>query len=257
MNGEKNTDFREEIKLPTAQELLEAGAHFGHKKSNWHPKMEQYIFGTRNDIHIFDLEKTLDKLKEAAFFLREALIRGELILFVGTKPAAKSIVKEAAGELNMPFVSEKWLGGTLTNFKTVTKRLQYLKKLEEEEKSGVWEKYVKKEKLQLQKKIAKLNKQLEGIKNLVRLPGALFVTDVKTDNIALREAKKIGIPIVAICDTNVDPSMVDYVIPVNDDAVPALKIIMDMIVRNLKSVKPLDSDSKISPKKETAADSKQ
>lgn len=237
MNEEKS---KEQVKLPTAQELLEAGVHFGHKKSRWHPKMEQYIFGIRNDVHIFDLEKTLAKIEQALIFMKGVLMRGGWILFVGTKPAAKSIVKEAAKELEMPYVSERWLGGTLTNFKTVIKRLQYLKNLEEEEKTGVWEKYVKKEKLQLQKKMAKLNKQLEGIKNLIRLPEAVFVADIKVDNIALREAKRVGIPVVAICDTNVDPSLVDYVIPANDDATPALKIIINAIVQNLKEVKPIE-----------------
>lgn len=237
MNEEKS---KEQVKLPTAQELLEAGVHFGHKTSRWHPKMEQYIFGIRNDVHIFDLEKTLAKIEQAIIFMKGVLARGGWILFVGTKPAAKSIVKEAAKELEMPYVFERWLGGTLTNFKTVIKRLQYLKSLEEEEKTGVWEKYVKKEKLQLQKKMAKLNKQLEGIKNLIRLPEAVFAADVKVDNIALREAKRVGIPVVAICDTNVDPSLVDYVIPANDDATPALKIIINAIVQNLKGVKPAE-----------------
>lgn len=229
-----------ELKLPSAEQLLEAGVHFGHKTSRWHPKMEPYIFGVRNDVHIFDLEKTLKKLEEAIIFMQSVLARSGSILFVGTKPAAKSIVREAAQELNLPYVSGRWLGGTLTNFKTISKRLQYLKNLEEEEKSGAWEKYVKKEKLQLQKKMAKLNEQLAGIRNLIRLPDAIFVADVKVDNIAVREAKRTGIPVVAICDTNVDPSAIDYPIPANDDATPALKIIMDTVVKNLKDVKPAE-----------------
>jgi len=239
-----------ELELPSAEQLLEAGVHFGHKTSRWHPKMEQYIFGTRNDVHIFDLEKTLKKLEEAIVFMKSVLARSGLILFIGTKPAAKSIVREAAQELNLPYVSGRWLGGTLTNFKTISKRLQYLKNLEEEEKSGAWGKYVKKEKLQLQKKMAKLNQQLAGIRNLIRLPDIIFVADVKVDNIAVREAKRTGIPVVAICDTNIDPSVIDYPIPANDDATPSLKIIMNTIVQNLKEVKPIEIKAEKQEKKD-------
>ncbi|TSC53509.1 MAG: SSU ribosomal protein S2P [Parcubacteria group bacterium LiPW_39] len=240
MTDEQKTQIQGELKLPSAQELFEAGVHFGHRTSRWHPKMEQYIYGTRNNVHIFDLEKTLAKMAEALVFLQGVLARGGSILLAGTKPAAKNFIKEAAQELGMPYVSQRWLGGTLTNFKTITKRLQYLKNLEEEEKSGAWEEYVKKEKLQLRKKMAKLNQQMEGIKGLVRLPETLFVVDVKVDNIAIREAKRVGIPVVAICDTNSDPSLIDYPIPANDDATPALKIIIDTIVQNLKEVKPIE-----------------
>lgn len=240
MTDEPKTQTEGELKLPSAEQLLEAGVHFGHKTSRWHPKMEQYIFGTRNDVHIFDLEKTLKKLEEAIVFMKSVLARGGLILFIGTKPAAKSIVKEAAQALGAPYVSGRWLGGTLTNFKTINRRLQYLQNLEEEEKSGAWEKYVKKEKLQLRKKLAKLNEQLAGIRNLIRLPDIIFVADVKVDNIAVREAKRVQIPIVAICDTNIDPSAIDYPIPANDDATPSLKIIMDTVVKNLKDIKPAE-----------------
>lgn len=233
---EKNTDNKNNIILPSAHELLEAGAHLGHRTSRWHPKMGQYIFSSKNNVYIFDLEKTLTKMEEALVFMRGVLRRGGTILFVGTKPVAKAAIKEAARELEMPYVSERWLGGTLTNFKTITKRLQYLKRLEDDEKSGAWEKYTKKECLQLKREMIKLNHQLEGIRNLIRLPDVVFVADAKADSIAVREAKRMKIPVVGICDTNVDPTPVNYPIPANDDASSSLKVLMGAIVANLKGV---------------------
>jgi len=238
MTDEKNTQTDGELRLPSAQEMLETGVHFGHKTSRWHPKMERYIFTTKGDVHIFDLEKTVKKLEEALNFMRSVLQRGGAVILVGTKPAAKNIIKQAGQTLGLPYVSERWLGGTLTNFKTITKRLQYYRDLEEQQKTGGWEKYTKKERGQLQKRLTKLHKQLEGIKNLVKLPNAIFVTDVKVDNIAIREAKRINIPVVAICDSDANPLMVDYVIPANDDASSALKLLIETIVNNLKDVKP-------------------
>ncbi len=228
-----------EIKLPSAQELVEAGVHFGHKTSRWHPKMEQYIFGSRNGIHIFDIAKTIKKMEEALLFMGRVLANGGVILFVGTKPAAKAIVREAAKELNMPFVVDRWLGGTMTNFKTISKRIQYLKELEEQQKTGQWDKFIKKERLVLQRKMDKLQGQLAGIRNLIKLPEAIFVSDVKLDNIAVREAKIMKIPVVAICDTSTNPAMVDFVIPANDDATSSLKILLATITENLKGVKPM------------------
>lgn len=238
MPEEKSSIQSIEVKLPSAQEMVEAGVHFGHKTSRWHPKMEQYIFGSRNGIHIFDIAKTLKKMEEALVFMGRVLANGGAILFVGTKPAAKAIVREAAKELNMPFVVDRWLGGTMTNFKTISKRIQYLKELEDQQKANQWDKFIKKERLVLQRKMAKLQGQLAGIRNLTKLPEAIFVSDVKVDNIAVREAKKIKIPVVAICDTDTDPAMVDFVIPANDDASSCLKILMAAIVDNLKNVKP-------------------
>lgn len=234
---EKKTDIKTEVKLPTAQELLEAGVHFGHRTSAWHPKMAPYIFGARNNVHIFDLEKTLVKLAEALVFLKETMAQGGVVLLVGTKPVAKGIIKEVAEELNLPYVNGRWLGGTLTNYKTISKRLAYYRDLEQQEKTGGLDKYTKKERVQLKRKLAKLEKQLLGIKNLNRLPQALLACDVKADNIAIREAKKIKIPVVAIIDTNMDPSMIDYIIPANDDAVSSVKKIVDVIYENLKDVK--------------------
>jgi len=239
MIEEKKTDSKEEIKLPLAQELVAAGAHFGHKTSRWHPKMKEYIFSTKGDIHVFDMEKTLEKLAQALVFMKKVVSEGGIILFVGTKPVARSIVKQAAQELDLPYVVERWLGGTLTNFKTITKRLQYWRDLEEQKKNGEWEKYVKKERLQLQKRVDKLQEQFEGIRNLTRPPQVLFVADVKIGNIAIREAKKVNIPVVAICDSNTDPTGIGYPIPANDDASPAIRILLEAIVSNLKDVKPI------------------
>lgn len=252
---EKNIDTKTDIILPSAQELLEAGVHLGHRTSRWHPKMEQYIFASKNNVHIFDLEKTISKLTEALNFMKGVLRRGGMILFVGTKPVAKAAVKEAARELEMPYVLERWLGGTLTNFKTITKRLQYLKRLEDEEKSGAWEKFTKKEVLQLKREMTKLNQQLEGIRSLVRLPDAVFVADAKADDIAVREAKRMKIPVVGICDTNIDPTPINYPVPANDDASSSLKVLMGAIVANLKGVEPLAPQEKNKGEEKTGANS--
>ena len=238
MTDEIKTQTQGELKLPSAEQLLEAGVHFGHKTSRWHPKMAPYIFISKSDVHLFDLEKTLTKLAEALEFMRGVLANGGTILFVGTKPAARNFVKEIAQKLGLPYVSERWLGGTLTNFKTVTKRLQYYRDLEEQKANGTWDSYIKKERVQLQKKLAKLEKQLAGIKNLMRLPQAIFVVDAKEETTAIHEAKITGVPVVAICDTNVDLTAIDYVIPANEDASSSLKILMETIAENLTGIEP-------------------
>jgi len=240
MTETQKTQIKGEVKLPSAQELLEAGVHFGHRTSRWHPKMEQYIFSSKNGIHIFDLEKTLKKLEEAVLFLQDVMSRGGMILFVGTKPAAKGIVQEIAQALDMPYVVKRWLGGTLTNYKTIRKRLDYYLGLEEQERTGGWDKYIKKERTQLKQTLDKLQGQLEGIKKLSRLPQALFVADIKEDNIAVREARKIGIPVVAICDTCIDPTSADYIIPANDDAASSIRKIVEVLTDNLKDIKPVE-----------------
>ena len=238
MTEKSIADPNTEIVLPSPQELIEAGVHFGHKTSKWHPKMEKFIFTSKNDVHIFDLEKTLKNLQAAIIFLKSVLSRGGEILFVGTKPASKGLVKEAGEALNQPYVSERWRGGTLTNFKTISKRLEYLRNLQEQQKTGGLDKYTKKEKLKLGKLAEKMEKQLGGIKNMRRLPDIVFVSDVKEDSLAIKEAKRMRIPVVAICDTNADPSLVDYPIPANDDASSSIKAIIDSLVLNLKNVKP-------------------
>lgn len=228
-----------EVNLPSAEKMVEAGVHFGHKTSSWHPKMAPYIFGARNGIHVFDMEKTLKKMEESLTFMARVLANGGKVLFVGTKPAAKAIIVSSAVELNLPYVANRWLGGTLTNYKTISKRIQYLKELEEQKKTGQWDKFTKKERLVLQRKMEKLQSQLAGIRDLVKLPEAVFVTDVKVDNIAVREAKRMNIPVVAICDSNMDPRGIEYLIPANDDAVSSLKILLATITDNLKTVKPV------------------
>lgn len=237
MTEEKSTII--DVKLPSAEKLVEAGVHFGHKTSSWNPKMAPYIFGSRNGIHVFDIEKTLKKIEESLVFMARVLAHNGKILFVGTKPAAKALITAFAGELNLPYVSNRWLGGTLTNYKTIAKRIQYLKELEEQKKTGQWEKFTKKERLMLQRKMEKLQGQLAGIRDLNRLPEAVFITDVKIDNIALREAKIMKIPVIAICDTNMNPVGIEHLIPANDDATSSLKILLTAITDNLKTVRPM------------------
>jgi small subunit ribosomal protein S2 len=225
-----------EVKLPTAEQLLEAGVHFGHRTSKWNPKMKKYIFGVKNTVHVFDLEKTLEALKKAAQFTAGLAQKGEIILFVGTKPAVREIVKQGAIAAGMPYVSNRWLGGTLTNFKTISRRLDYYKKLEKDFETGEMEKYTKKERLNFQKDLEELKKNFEGIKDLIKLPKAVLVADILEDEIALKEAKKIGISIIAVCDTNTNPVGIDYPIPANDDASSSIKIIMDTIVEGIKGI---------------------
>lgn len=238
MNEKTVTTPNNEIMLPSAQELIEAGVHFGHRTSKWHPKMEKFIFTSKNDVHIFDLEKTLKSLQSASVFLKSVLARGGEVLFVGTKPASKNTIKEAGEALKQPYVSERWLGGTLTNFKTISKRLEYLRNLEDQMKTGGLDKYTKKEKLKLQKLAEKMEKQLGGIKNMRRLPDAVFAADIKEDSLAIKEARRMKIPIVAMCDTNNDPSFIDFPIPANDDASSSIKAIVGAMVENLKNAKP-------------------
>jgi len=237
MNNHLSTQDQAVFKLPSLQELYDAGAHLGHRTSRWHPKMEPYIFGSKHSVHFFDLEKTLKQLAETLDFFSGVISKGGLILFVGTKPAAKALIKETAQALNMPYVTERWLGGTLTNFKTINKRLKHLQELEAQQAEGAWEKFTKKERLQLQRKMTKLQEQLVGIRNLIKLPDAVFVADAKKDILPLREAKIVKAAVVAICDTNIDPTSVDFPICANDDAVTSLKIILDIFKDNLKNIK--------------------
>lgn len=225
------------VKIPSAEELLGAGVHFGHKTSRWNPKMKPYIFGARNGVHILDLEKTLAKLKEAAEFAAQTAQKGGVIVFVGTKPVAKKIVKEAAQNCGMPYVTGRWLGGTLTNFKTIGKRLEYFRDLERQMAEGELKKYTKKEQLGFARKLAELEKNFGGIKNMTKLPEAIFISDIKEDRLVVDEAKKAGVKIIAICDTNTNSEMIDWPIPGNDDAVSAVKIVVDTIGEAIKTAK--------------------
>ena len=205
--------------------LLEAGVHFGHQTKRWNPKMKEYIFTSRDDIYIIDLQKTAKKIEEAYNFIREVAGRGESILFVGTKKQAQDAMRDEAVRCNMFYVNERWLGGMMTNFKTIQARITRLRKLEEMEANGTFELLPKKEVLGLRHEMEKLTKYLGGIKDMKKLPGALFIVDPRKEHIAVLEAHKLNIPIVATVDTNCDPDEIDHVIPANDDAIRAVKLL--------------------------------
>ena len=207
------------------KQLLEAGVHFGHQTRRWNPKMAPYIFTERNGIYIIDLQKTVKKVEEAYNFIREVAARGESILFVGTKKQAQDAMRDEAIRCNMFFVNERWLGGMMTNFKTIQARISRLRKLEEMEANGTFELLPKKEVLGLRHEMEKLTKYLGGLKDMKKLPGALFIVDPRKEHIAVLEAHKLNIPIVATVDTNCDPDEIDHVIPANDDAIRAVKLL--------------------------------
>ena len=207
------------------KQLLEAGVHFGHQTRRWNPKMAEYIFTERNGIYIIDLQKTAKKLEEAYMFIRELSERGESVLFVGTKKQAQDSVKEEALRVGAYYVNARWLGGMLTNFRTIRRRIERLNQLRTMESDGTFDLLPKKEVIKLNLEIEKLEKFLGGIKEMKKLPGALFVVDPRKEKIAVAEAHKLGIPVVAIVDTNCDPDEIDYVIPGNDDAIRAVKLI--------------------------------
>jgi len=208
----------------TMKELLEAGVHFGHQTKRWNPKMQKYIFGERNGIYIIDLQKTLKKFREAYAFVRDLAAKGGLVLFIGTKKQAQDTVFDEASRCGMFYVNQRWLGGTLTNFETIRKSIGRLKKLEEMKEAGEWERLPKKEALELDRERQKLEKALIGIKAMEQLPSAVFIIDPRKERIAVAEAQRLGIPIVAIVDTNCDPSGIDYPIPGNDDAIRAIRL---------------------------------
>mgnify|MGYP000488768401 CR=1 FL=1 len=207
------------------KQLLEAGVHFGHQTRRWNPKMATYIYTERNGIYIIDLQKTVKKLEEAYNFVRELGEKGETILFVGTKKQAQEAIKEEASRVGMYWVNARWLGGMLTNFKTMRTRIARLNQLQKMQADGTFDLLPKKEVIKLQLEIAKLEKYLGGVKEMKKLPGALFVVDSRKEKNAIAEARKLNIPIVAIVDTNCDPDEIDYVIPGNDDAIRAIKLI--------------------------------
>lgn len=207
------------------KQLLEAGVHFGHQTRRWNPKMKKYIFTERNGIYIIDLQKTVKKVEEAYNFVRDLAADGGTMLFVGTKKQAQDSVKEEAGRAGMYYVNQRWLGGTLTNFVTIQKRITRLKEIEKMEENGTFEVLPKKEVIQLKKQQERLEKFLGGIKDMKQIPDALFIIDPRKERIAVAEAHKLNIPIVGIVDTNCDPDEIDYVIPANDDAIRAVKLL--------------------------------
>ncbi|MDR9469385.1 30S ribosomal protein S2 [Marinospirillum sp.] len=211
------------------RDLLQAGAHFGHQTRYWNPKMGKYIFGARNKIHIINLEKTVPALNEAVSFVEKLAGGKNKILFVGTKRAAAKIIREEADKANMPYVNHRWLGGMLTNYKTIRQSIRRLRDLEAQQQDGTFDKLTKKEVLMNQREMEKLERSIGGIKNMGGLPDALFVVDVDHERLAINEANKLGIPVIGVVDTNSDPDGVDYVIPGNDDAIRAVKLYVGAI----------------------------
>jgi small subunit ribosomal protein S2 len=216
---------RTETEEVSIKSLLAAGAHFGHQTSRWNPRMKQYIFTARNGIHIIDLEQTAEMLHKAYEYVRDLVAKGENIIFVGTKKQAKEAVEEEAKRCNMPYVNQRWLGGMLTNFNTIQSRIDYLVRLEDRKMRGEFEYLTKKEALRLGKEIERLNRQTGGFKEMTKFPGAVFIIDPAKERIAVTEAKRTGVPIVAIVDTNCNPDEIDHPIPANDDAVRTVKLI--------------------------------
>jgi len=221
-------------KISTIEEMLKAGMHFGHQTSKWHPKMEPFIFSQRKGTHIIDLVKTRKKLKEALDFINQSVKEGKVILFVGTKTQVKKPLKRLAQETGMPYVSERWLGGTITNFFIIKTSIKKYKDLLQKRESGELAKYTKKERLEFDREIARLETNVGGLVNLTKIPDALFIWDVKKEKTALAEANKKNIPIIAICDTNVNPTRVKYIIPANDDATKTIKLVLRLVKETIE-----------------------
>ncbi len=236
------------------RQLLEAGMHFGHQTRRWNPKMRPYIFTERNGIHIIDLRQTLEQVEKSYNLVRDAVADGGTVLFVGTKKQAQGAVEDAANKAGMPYVNHRWLGGMLTNFQTIHKRILYMLELEQMESSGEMESLPKKERLRLRRELEKLHTVLGGVRDMKRPPDAVFVIDVLTEHIAVAEAKRLGIPLIAIVDTNCDPDPVDIVIPGNDDAIRTLLVISDVIARAAKDGREIrDAGRKDAPAKDAPA----
>ncbi|MFQ3548131.1 MAG: 30S ribosomal protein S2 [Armatimonadota bacterium] len=227
------------------KELLEAGVHFGHRTHRWNPKMKKYIYGGRNGIYIIDLHQTVKLFDDAQKFVQESVLEGNSILFVGTKKQAQEAIEQAAKACGMYYVNQRWLGGMLTNFKTIQNRIARLKEIEKMEEDGRIEQLTKKEASKVREEYQKLQKYLGGIKDMQEMPGVMYIVDLKKERIALLEAKKLGIPVVAIVDTNCDPEEVDYVIPGNDDAIRAIKLISGKIAEAVNEVKAPEEELEV------------
>lgn len=218
------------MQYPTLEELLNAGVHFGHLSSRWNPKMQPYIFTTRNRIHVLNLEKTLEQLKSAMEFTKNVAAGGGIVLFIGTKRQAKAEVKKAALSCGMPYVTIRWLGGTFTNFKTIQKTIRKLERLQRLKESPDFEtKYIKKERLLIEREIEKLANLFEGIKTMKKLPEAVFAVDINHDKIAVKEAKSVGVKVIGLVDTNSNPEEIDFPIPSNDDAIKAIRLMASLM----------------------------
>ncbi|MEK7174817.1 MAG: 30S ribosomal protein S2 [Patescibacteria group bacterium] len=221
--------------MATPQELMQAGVHIGHKKSKWNPKMAPFVFGVRNGFHVMDVTKTAEKLNEALAFLSETVKNGGVILWLGARVQSKEIIADTARELGMPYVSGRWIGGLFTNFKIIKERLEYFKDLEEKFKSGSLAKYTKKEQINFERALKKMEQTMGGIKNMQSPPQVIFVTDVNAEKDAVLEARKLGIKVVGIVDTSANPELVDYVIPANNDSLSSLRLILDTIKEGLRA----------------------
>ena len=241
--------------IPTMLEMLQAGVHFGHKASKWHPKMKPYIFGERSDVHIINLEETAKKLKEALDFIKKTTAAGGVVIFVGSKEQAKEIVKRHAADAGAPYVVTRWLGGTFTNFKTIRSVVDRFTDLKNKTATGGLAKYTKKEQLNFQKEIVKLEELVGGIETLKKLPEAIFVIDVRAENTTVAEARKKKVPVVALCDTNINPDDVDYPIPSNDDAVKTIEMMVGLAAAAVKEGKQ-DYDAKKGAEKQAVAEVK-
>jgi small subunit ribosomal protein S2 len=244
--------------IVSVKQLLEAGAHFGHQTSRWHPRMKKYIFTKREGIHIIDLEQTTTMLAKACEFVTQVVADGGKVLFVGTKKQAQEAVEEAATRCSMYYVNQRWIGGVLSNFATIQARIDYLVRLEDQQARGEFSRLPKKEALKLEKEIAKLNKQMGGFKGMTDLPAVLFIIDPPKEKIALAEAKRMGIPVVAIADTSCNPDEIDYPIPANDDAIRAIRLICnkiaDAVIEGTPGQEMIQSEEVKSPEAAVAAE---
>lgn len=229
----KKKDFN--IKL---EDMIEAGLQFGHRTSRAHPKMRQFVQGVRNTVHIIDIEKTAEKLKQTLAFIQELISDNKVILFIGTKVQVKDLVEEIASACKMPYVTDRWLGGTFTNFEIIKKRIEYFKDLQKKKEDGELEKYTKKEKAKIEREIAGLARKFEGMRDLTKFPDAIFVIDMKKDALAIKEARQKNIKVIAIADTDVDPSLADCFIPANDDAISSITYILEKVKKVILNTKP-------------------
>lgn len=242
---EEKVEKKEKVKKKTKkedfginpEEMTEVGLHFGHRTSRINPKMKPYIYGVRNSVHIIDLEKTAEKFKEALKFIKKLISENKTLVLIGTKIQVKDLVKDVAKDCDLPYINERWLGGTFTNFETIKKRLEYFKDLEAKKKKGELTKYTKKERAKIDEELRNLEIKFGGIKKLEKLPDAIFVLDMKKDALAVKEAGKKRIKIISIADTNVDPTLADYPIPANDDAISSVKYILEKIKKVILKAK--------------------
>jgi len=248
---EKKQVKSNKVKMPSIDELAKAGVHLGHHTTKRSPRMEPYIYGAKNNINIIDLEKTVEKLQLALNFLTEMASQGGVILFVGTKPAAKDTIQKSAQEIGAPFVIEHWLGGTLTNFSTISELMKKLNKMTEEKKEGEWKKYSKKEQLEKEKKLNRLEKMVGGMREINKKPDAIYIIDLQKEKTAIREARRLKVPVIALVDTNSNPDLVDWPIPGNDDAIKSIELITGLVVEAIKAGKkqPVKEEPKKAVKK--------